>query len=97
MADCNDPKFILSDACISLTESLLKYRASVTTVDDANQIGRDLFDWFVAQGAATDANAPYASRSIGLGIVTLEKNSVETIEDAVSLIQETYQHYTQGA
>lgn len=88
------PEFIVSDACISFTEALLSCRSSVVTVDEANAIGRELYTWFSDQGAINDDKACFAKRSIQLGIVTLEKNSVETIDETVTLIQETYAHYT---
>jgi hypothetical protein len=88
------PSYIVSDACISFTEALLSYRSSVVTVDDANSIGQDLFAWFKNVGAITDDNALLAKRSVDLGKLTLQRNSVETVDETVELIHDTYTHYS---
>jgi hypothetical protein len=87
------PNYIVSDACISLTETLITCRASVVSLDEANGIGRDLYSWFQSQNAITDERAVYAKRSVELGIRAIQGNGTETVEDAVDLIKETYVHY----
>lgn len=94
MADAkNTPNYIVSDACISLTETLIACRSAVITLDDANGVGRDLYDWFKTQDAITDERAAFAKRSVDLGIRALQGNGTETVEEAVELIKETYTHY----
>jgi hypothetical protein len=88
------PRYIVSDACISFTEALISYRGSVIDLDDANAAGRDLFAWFQDQNASTLAAAPLAKRSVVLGILAIQKNGTETVDEAVDLIKETYQHYS---
>ena len=68
-------------------------RASVMTVDEANSSGRDLFSWFQAQNAITDEKAVYAKRSVDLGIRAIEGSGSEMVDDAISLIKETYTRY----
>ena len=87
------PRYIVSDACISFSEVLISCRASVTTLDEANAVGRDLFTWFQAQNAVTAECALFAKRSVALGVLAIQKNGTETVEDAVELIKETYLHY----
>jgi flagellar basal body rod protein FlgG len=90
------PQYNVSDACISFTETLITCRSSVVSVDDANSFGQDLYSWFKGQGAIDPDKAPFAVRSVGLGKLTLQKSSVETVEEAVQMIKDTYEHYTAG-
>jgi hypothetical protein len=86
--------FIVSDACISFTEALISYRSSVVTLDGANTLGKDLFAWFLGTGAVTEVYAPLAKRSVELGILAIQKNGTETVDEAIDLIKDTYTNYS---
>lgn len=64
------------------------------SVDEANSTGKELYSWFKAQGATDPSKAPFAVRSVELGKLTLQKYSIETADEAIELIHDTYEHYT---
>lgn len=86
------PRFIVSDKCIALSQTLLTCRRTIHTDQDAIETGNALFDWFDANGALTAERAPIAARCVELGI-TLLKNSASTTADIVGQVKSAYTHY----
>ncbi len=80
----------VAEVCLDFGSHLLRVRISTVTASEAQELVKELFDWFASQNAFNEENFGIAIHAVQFGEELLASRKTATVPESIDAIQKLY-------